>query len=104
MHEPYLAIYVNDETLFFEKKLPSEDVPRVIIEIPIKQIISDTFDEAAKKLGATVLGIFKLWHKKDFETWDASNTFMESGSIEVFSVSLYLIDRLSQGCSEDRLL
>lgn len=103
MHEPYLAIYVKDETLFFEKKLPSEDAPREIFEVPVKQITSDTFDEASKKLGGTVLRLFKLWHKKDFESWDDSNV-SEGGYIEDFSVALYLIDRLSQGCSEDRLL
>lgn len=103
MHEPYLAIYVKDETLFFEKKLPSEESPREIFEVPVKQITSDTFDEASKKLGGTVLGLFKLWHKRDFESWDDANT-PDGGYIEDFSVALYLIDRLSQGCSEDRLI
>lgn len=102
MHEPYLAIYVEDGALHIAKKLLTEDIVRGIIEVPLKQVMSDKFDEAAKKLGGTVLGLFKLWHKKDFEGWDDSN-ILENGAIEDFSVALYLIDRLSQGCSEDRL-
>ncbi|MFC5771129.1 hypothetical protein [Thauera sinica] len=102
MHEPYLELYIEDETLHFAKKLPTEEASRGIIEVPIKQITSDTFDEAARKVGGTVLGLFKLWHKKDFGSWDDSNA-LENGSIEDFSVALYLIDKLSQGCSEDRL-
>lgn len=103
MHEPYLTLYIEDETLHFAKKLPTEEVSREIIEVPIKQITSEKFDDAARKLGGTVLGLFKLWHKKDFENWHDSNA-SENGYIEDFSVALYLIDRLSQGCSEDRLL
>lgn len=102
MHEPYLALYIEDGTLHIAKKLPTEDVARGIIEVPLEQVTSDTFDDAAKKLGGTVLGLFKLWHKKAFEGWDDSMA-LEHGSIEDFSVALYLIDTLSQGCSEDRL-
>lgn len=102
MHEPYLTLYIEDETLHFAKKLPTEEASRGIIEVPVKQITSDTFDEAAKKLGRTVLGLFKLWHKKNFESWDDTSA-LGGGSIEDFSVALYLIDRLSQGCFEDRL-
>ncbi len=75
MHEPYLALYIEDGTLHIAKKLPTEDVARGIIEVPIEQVTSDTFDEAAKKLGGTVLGLFKLWHKKTFEGWDDSIRF-----------------------------
>lgn len=103
MHEPYLALYVKDGTLHFEKKLPTEDEPREIIEVEIKQITSDEFDEASKKLGGTILGIFKLWHKNIFQTWGSSAVAVEEDFIDDFSVALYLIDKLSQGCSEDRL-
>ncbi|MHA6895375.1 hypothetical protein ACQUJT_15015 [Ralstonia pseudosolanacearum] len=33
------------------------------------EVISDAFDEAAKKLGTTVLGILSLWHKDAFHDW-----------------------------------
>ena len=103
MHEPYLALYVKDGTLHFEKKLPTETEPRGIIEVEIEQVTSDEFDEAAKKLGGTILGIFRLWHKSLFDTWGTSAVAVENDSVDDYSVALYLIDRLSQGCSEDRL-
>jgi hypothetical protein len=104
MHEPYLALYIKDGVLYFDKKLPTEDEPRGIIEVGIDEVKSVEFDEAAKKLGGTVLGIFRLWHKNLFQTWDTSNASVNKDSIETFSVALYLIDKLSQGCSEDRLV
>lgn len=102
MREPYLALYIADGMLHWEKKLPTEEAPRSILEIPIADVVSDSLDEAGRKLGTTVLGLFKLWHKKEFEGWGDPDT---SGSLEVsdFSVALYLIDRLSSGASEDRL-
>lgn len=99
MHEPYLALYIENEALHFEKKLPTEEAPRRIFEVPLDQVVSDSFDEAGKKLGTTVLGFFKLWHKKEFEGWDRT----EGPSVADFTVALYLIDWLSQGASEDRL-
>lgn len=103
MYEPYLALYVKDGTLYFEKKLPTEDEPRGIIEVEIAQVTSDEFDEASKKLGGTILGIFRLWHKNLFETWGTSAVKLEDDSVDDYSVALYLIDRLPQGCAEDRL-
>lgn len=102
MREPYLALYVSDGALHFEKKLPTEETSRGITEVPIVDVVSDSFDDAGRKLGTTVLGLLKLWHKKEFEGWGDSNA---SGSLAAsdFSVALYLIDRLSQGASEDRL-
>jgi hypothetical protein len=101
MHEPYLALYIADKTLHFEKKLPTEETSRGIIEVPLDQVVSDPLDEAARKLGATVLGLFKLWHKKEFEGWDDSVD--SKPAVADFTVALYLIDWLSQGASEDRL-
>lgn len=104
MHEPYLALYVKDGTLYIDKKLPTEVKPRGIIEVEVEQVTSDEFDEAAKKLGATVLNIFRLWHKSLFRNWGTSKVITETDSVDDFSVALYLINRLSNGCSEDRLL
>lgn len=102
MREPYLALYISDGMLHFEKKLPTEEAPRGITEIPIADVVADSFDDAGRKLGTTAIGLLKLWHKKEFAGWGDSNA---SGSLAVsdFSVALYLIDRLSQGASEDRL-
>lgn len=104
MHEPYLALYVKNGTLYIDKKLPTEVKPRGIIEVEVEQITSDEFDEAAKKLGGTVLGIFRLWHKSLFQDWGTSKVVTEADTVDDFSAALYLINRLSNGCSEDRLL
>ncbi len=69
MNEPYLALYVKNNTLFFTKKLSTENVPREILEFDIAEITSDEFDDASRKLGTTVLGILALWHKESFQNW-----------------------------------
>lgn len=104
MNEPYLALYVKNGILRLDKKLPTEGAPRGIAEVEIEQITSDEFDEAAKKLGGTILGIFSLWHKSLFQAWGTCKASTENDYVDDFSVALYLIDKLSQGCSEDRLL
>lgn len=101
MHEPYLALYIENKTLHFEKKLPTEETSRGIIEVPLEQVVSDSLDEAGRKLGITVLGIFKLWHKNEFEGWGESST--SAPVVDDFVVALYLIDLLSHGASDDRL-
>jgi hypothetical protein len=69
MNEPYLALYVNNGVLRFTKKLPTESRPRDILEVGVSEITSDKFDEAAKKLGSTALGILSLWHRDAFQDW-----------------------------------
>jgi hypothetical protein len=73
MNEPYLIVYVKDETMYFAKKIPTEAKSREIFEVGIDEVISDEFDEAAKKLGSTVLGILSLWHKDAFPGWGISS-------------------------------
>jgi hypothetical protein len=99
MHEPYVALYIEDETLHFEKKLPAEETSRSLLEVPLDQVVADSFDEAGRKLGTTLLGVLKLWHKKEFAGWDDT----EGPAVADFTVALYLIDLLSKGASEDRL-
>jgi hypothetical protein len=69
MTEPYLALYVRDDVLCFAKKLPKESSPREILEIGVKEVIANEFDEAARKVGGTALGILSLWHKDAFPGW-----------------------------------
>jgi hypothetical protein len=102
MHEPYLALYVRDNALHFEKKLPTENASREIFNVPLEQVVSESPDEAGRRLGTTVLGLLRLWHKQEFAGWgDPDNS--EPAAVDDFVVALYLIDRLSQGASEDRL-
>ena len=103
MHEPYISLYVQDGALHFEKKLSTELESRVIFNVPIPEVIADEFDEAAKKLGGTLLRLFQLWHKDLFINWGSSFSELESSSSDNFTLALGLIDRLSDGCSEDRL-
>ncbi|MDR1423457.1 MAG: hypothetical protein LBI92_02455 [Azoarcus sp.] len=102
MHEPYLALYVQNNALRFEKKLPTEEVSREIFEVPLSQVISEPLDEAGRRLGTTVLGLLRLWHKQEFAEWDKLHN-SGPAAVDDFVVALYLIDRLSQGASEDRL-
>ena len=103
MHEPYIALYVHDGALHFEKKLPTESTSREMFDVPIHQVVADEFDEAAKRLGGTLLGLLQLWHKDLFQKWGSSVGELKHSSSDDFTVALCLIDRLSGGCSEDRL-
>lgn len=91
MNEPYLALYVRDGVLFFTKKLPKESEPREILEIGVDEVISDEFDEAAKKLGTTVLGILSLWHKDAFHGWGISSQAGEDEAEDNFYIANRLI-------------
>ena len=102
MHEPYLVLYVDGDTLHFAKKLPSESEPRGIIEVPVEQVVADEFDEASKKLGNTVLGILKLWHNRTFQNWGKGSQSGD-GPINDFAVAMSLIDRFSDGTTKNRL-
>lgn len=102
MHEPYLALYVDAETLHVVKKLPSESEPRCIVKIPVEQVVGDEFNNASEKLGSTVLGILKLWHKQVFKGWDRCS-YGSKSEIDDFAVAMSLIDRFSGGTSKHRL-
>lgn len=91
MNEPYLALYLRDDVLCFAKKLPKESSPREILEIGVREVTSDEFDEAARKLGGTVLGILSLWHKDAFPGWGEAFSQKEEGEEEDFYVANRLI-------------
>ncbi|MEV8471769.1 hypothetical protein [Ralstonia sp. UNC404CL21Col] len=90
MKEPYLALYVRDNALCVAKKLPTESSPRDIFEIGVGEVTSNEFDEAARKLGGTVLGILSLWHKDSFPGWGDALTQIEEGEED----DLYVAHRL----------
>lgn len=90
MKEPYLALYVRDDALCVAKKLPTEGSPRDIFEIGVGEVTSTEFDEAARKLGSTVLGILSLWHKDSFPSWGEALAQIEEGEED----DLYVANRL----------
>ena len=91
MNEPYLAIYVKNNTLFLQKKIPTEREPRDILEINIDEIVSDEFDDASKKLGKTALGIIKLWHPEAFQTWGKNIEQDAEDIYNNFYIAMHLI-------------
>lgn len=103
MREPYIALYIADNALHFEKKLPTELNSREIFEVPIEQLIFDDFNEASRKLGSTVLDLFQLWHRDLFIGWKNATHSAQESSVDNFTIALHMIDRFSNGCSEDRL-
>ena len=90
MNEPYLALYVRDDVLCFAKKLPKESSPRVFLEIGVREVVSNEFDEAARKVGGTALGILSLWHKDAFPGWGEALAQIEEGEED----DLYVANRL----------
>jgi hypothetical protein len=95
MNEPYLAVYISNDTLFFAKKIPSEHKPRDILELSIEEVISNEFDEASRKLGNTVLGILRLWHPDILNSWgtDSLGSGNESQITNDFDVAMHLISK-----------
>lgn len=95
MNEPFLALYVKDDTLFFTKKLPTENVPREILEFSIDEITSDEFDDASRKLGTTVLGILSLWHKDAFQGWGtgSNSNGNEHQAPNEFDIAMQLVSK-----------
>lgn len=95
MNEPFLALYVKDNTLFFTKKLPTENLPREILEFSIDEITSDEFDDASRKLGTTVVGILSLWHKDAFQGWGAgsNSSGSEDQAPNEFDIAVQLISK-----------
>lgn len=96
MNEPYLIVHVKDGTMYFAKKLPTETKSREIFEVEIDEVISDEFDEAAKKLGATVLGILSLWHKDAFPGWGIPSDAEKEENCD-FALAMELIGRSVAG-------
>lgn len=95
MDGPYMSIYVKNDTLFFSKKLPSEDRSREILELSIDEVTSYEFDEASKKLGNTVLGILRLWHKDVFHSWGKGSGAdnCEEQVPNEFDIAMHLISK-----------
>jgi hypothetical protein len=103
MNEPYLSVYVRDDTLHFSKKIPTENSPRVILTISVSDVVSNDYEEATKKVGSTILGILSLWHKNEFKSWGNILIQRSSDTDDAFQTAMYLIGKLTNGCSEDRL-
>lgn len=104
MQEPYIYVSVFDDALHIGKKLPKEAAPRELFDVHVSDICSDGLDEASKKLGATILGILKLWHPESLA--GLAGPIEPSGarsSGAAFETALFLIDRFSAGAPESRL-
>jgi hypothetical protein len=90
MHEPYIALYVQDGALHVEKKLPTELESREMFDVPIREVVADEFDEAARKLGSTVLG-----HLDVFNNWGSrpEGDEAETQVINDFDIATHLISK-----------
>ena len=88
-------MYVSNSTLYFAKKIPSEREPREILELSTDELTSDEFEEAAKKLGSTVLGILSLWHPEVLKRWGIGSESDESVAQipNDFDVAMHLISK-----------
>jgi hypothetical protein len=95
MHEPYIALYVHDDALHVGKKLPTELKPREMFDLPLSQVVADEFDEAARKLGSTVLGILRLWHPDVFNNWGSrpQGDETETQLVSDFDIAMQLISK-----------
>lgn len=68
MNIPRLEVYYrSDEGICIAKVDKSDGPSHFMFSIPIEQLTEGDSDVEARRLGATLLGILKLWHGKDLE-------------------------------------
>lgn len=104
MQEPYLYISVFNGALHIGKKLPNESKSRELFDVACAEICSDGLEVASNKLGGTVFGILKLWHPEYFAALgDSAAAPSKTNSAEVFEAALLLIEKFSNGASENYL-
>jgi hypothetical protein len=102
MHEPYIAIYVHNEKLFFLKKLATEKKPREIFWVDIDEVISVEEEEISRKIGGTVLGLLRLWHPDVLSNFGSvlNNDSAEAQMPNDFDVAMHLISKSVSSCTK----
>jgi hypothetical protein len=95
MHEPYIAIYIDNFVLHYARKWSTEDSLGTLLEFSVDEVMSDEFDEASRKLGSFVLGVLRLWHPDVLNNWGNES---QSGNSEAhipndFDVAMHLISK-----------
>jgi hypothetical protein len=90
MRTPRLEIYLDGNLKLCIGKVESNtELPRLIVDIDLDELKSYEPENAAHRVGGTILNILKIWHEKAFEDWEVPVV-----SEEVRTDDLYIAQRL----------
>lgn len=93
MKVPRLEIYLSRKEGLCIAKVETQDAEsRLIVNVPLEELMTHESADAAYRVGGTVLNILRLWHKQVFGDWEVpavDGRQHENGS---YSCALRLID------------
>ena len=93
MKVPRLEIYLNQETDLCIAKVEHENAEsRVIVDVAVDELKALGSENAAHRIGGTVLNILGLWHKQVFENLEVPPVIETKQCDDDYSVALRLID------------
>lgn len=93
MRVPRLEIYLSQETDLCIAKVEHENAEsRLIVDVAVNELKALGPENAAHRIGGTVLNILGLWHKNVFENWEVPAAIETKQGDDEYTVALRLID------------
>ena len=94
MNVPRLEIYLNHETDLCIAKVEKQNAEsRLMVNVPLDELKADDPENAAHRIGGTVLNILGVWHKQAFGTWEVPAVGQSLQNDGSYSSALRLINQ-----------
>jgi len=94
MNVPRLEIHLDQESDLCIAKVERENgESRLIVSVPIDEIKALSPENAAHRIGGTVLNILGLWHKQVFGNWEVPAVGANSQQDDDYDLALRLVNR-----------
>lgn len=94
MKVPRLEIYLDQEASLCISKVEKQNAEsRLIVDVPLDELKALGPEDAAHRIGGTVLNILGLWHKQAFGSWEVPAVGENHSDDDSYSSALRLIDR-----------
>ena len=93
MSTPRLEIYFDTDAGLCVSKVekPNAD-PRLIVNVPVNELEAMGSQDAAYRVGGTVLNILRIWHKDAFDNLEVPSVSEGDINEDYYCVALRLID------------
>lgn len=75
MNNPHLKIFLKDHCLCIGKVEDENSEMKLIIDIDVEELMALDPQDAAHRVGGTVLNVLRLWHEKTFGEWQVPPVF-----------------------------